>query len=134
MRCGDVEETAEANCRIHGEAAEGCGRRLQPELKNIVGENHWLGEICRKRGNPVTHLLRYVVVVSLGDRIKNGVIEFLVALENGAIVLLVRISDRLRLVSFLAARRDIELAATTASYWRRRTSLRRPKYSRPNCQ
>ena len=115
LRCGDVEETTEANCRIHGEAAEGRGRRLQPELKNIVGENHWLGEICRKRGNPVTHLLRYVVVVSLGDRIKNGVIEFLVALENGAIELLVRISDRLRLVGFLAAtRRDIELAAMTA--------------------
>ncbi len=60
LGCRDVEETTETNRRINGEAAESCGSRLQPQLQNVVGEDHRLGEICRKRVNTVAHVFRYV--------------------------------------------------------------------------
>jgi len=89
-----VEKAAETNGRVECKAPQRRRGRLRAKLKSVVGKHHRFREICREGVNPITHGLRHGIVVSLGNGIKDGVIEFLIVLENRAVELLVGIRDR----------------------------------------
>ena len=87
----DVEQTRDADCRVHQKTRESGARGVGTDLQKVMDEHARFGQVVEEVAQPIPHELRKNRSIGFGDRLDHLPVHGHVIAEHGAIERLERV-------------------------------------------